>query len=263
MIRSILALLLAGHAVLALAASQSSEPLVVTSGKTITPLVELYTSEGCSSCPPADKLLSRLGNAEIESFELVPLAFHVDYWNWLGWPDPYSQPKFTDRQRKIGAINRQRSIYTPEMVVAGREARGGDRIYSLIDRYNRTPSEVSVTLSLETRSPTWLQAELEIDNMSDVADAEVFLAVFENNITREIGAGENAGKTLVYDFVVRHWSMPFAVSDGQSSHSIALPVGADWDRANLGVAAIVMDRESSDTLQAVSTEVSRLFATNQ
>ena len=256
-------MLLAGHGLIALAGNQFSDTLVVSSGETITPLVELYTSEGCSSCPPADRLLSRLGNAEVESFNLVPLAFHVDYWNWLGWPDPFSQPKFTDRQRKIGAINRQRSIYTPEMVVAGQEARGGDRIYSLIDRYNRTPSAVSVTLSLETRSPTWLQADLEIDNMSEVAGAEVFVAVFENNITREIGAGENAGKTLVYDFVVRHWSAPFAVSEGQSSHSIALPVGADWNRANLGVAAIVMDRENSDTLQAVSTEVSRLFATNQ
>ena len=263
MIRFFLAVLITAYSAVALTGNLPAGPLVVTSGKTITPLVELYTSEGCSSCPPADRLLSRLGNAEVESFELVPLAFHVDYWNWLGWPDPHSQAKFTDRQRKIGAINRQRSIYTPELVVAGQEARGGDRIYSLIDRYNRAPAEVSVILQLETRSPTWLQADLEIDNMSKVSGAEVYLAVYENNITREIGAGENAGRTLVYDFVVRHWSMPVEVSAGRSVHSIALPVGADWNRENLGVAAIVMDIENSDTLQAVSTDVSRLFVATQ
>ena len=127
LIAGLLAVFLAGPAT-----AETGRPgLTVSSADTITPLVELYTSEGCSSCPRADRYLTSLGDALDEEFQAVPLAFHVDYWNWLGWKDPFSKAQYTDRQRLIAEYNRQRSIYTPELVVAGREARGGKGVVEI------------------------------------------------------------------------------------------------------------------------------------
>ena len=239
--------------------SENLRGITVSSKPTITPLVELYTSEGCSSCPPADELLSSLGNANVEEFTLVPLAFHVDYWNYLGWRDPFSQSKFTKRQRFIGAINRQRSIYTPELVVAGKEVRGGGQIYALVEKYNRKPALVHIKMNLETVSPTRITADMDIDNMAQGKNAAVFLAVFENNISRNIEAGENAGRTLKHDFVVRHWSNPYRLQAGMTQKSVVLPIGKDWNKQNLGVAVVVLDSENGETLQAVSATVAALY----
>ena len=133
----------------ALAAQQDSESEIVlskNSAPTITPLVELYTSEGCSSCPPADQFLGRLAGLLDDQFRAVPLAFHVDYWNWLGWTDPFSKEQFAERQRVVAAYNARRSIYTPELVVAGKEARGGGQIFDWITKINSTKSSVDIKL---------------------------------------------------------------------------------------------------------------------
>ena len=102
----------------------AAETLTVVSGQQQTAVVELYTSEGCSSCPPADQWLEALIQIPRDELDVLALAFHVDYWDYLGWKDRFGSPRHTSRQRQLGANNNQRSIYTPEFFVDGIEARG-------------------------------------------------------------------------------------------------------------------------------------------
>ena len=234
-----------------------AENIRVSSGPYRTPVVELYTSEGCSSCPPADAWISKLGEALSDDFHAVPLAFHVDYWNYLGWEDPFSSAAYTTRQRELAANNRQRSIYTPEFAVSGRETRGTTAVVHAIRSANAELAKVMIEMDLTTEGENDVAASLKIDTNSD--GAALYLAVYENNIDREIGAGENRGRTLHHDFVVRHWVRAALLPEGpyQGSHSIHLDSG--WQRQNLGLAAVVVERESGETLQAVSASLDKLF----
>ena len=122
---------------------QSSEKsITITSHTNIVPVVELYTSEGCSSCPPADEWLSQLGEPLYENFRAVPLAFHVDYWNYLGWKDPYSSEQYTERQKDTAHKNRQRTIYTPQFTVTGRDTRGVHKVLERIRKANQLMADV-------------------------------------------------------------------------------------------------------------------------
>ena len=240
-------------------ANNDSPKITVSSMATITPVVELYTSEGCSSCPPADRLLSKLGGLMDESFHAVPLAFHVDYWNWLGWHDPYSTEQFTKRQRLVAEHNNQRSIYTPEIVVGGKEARGGGVIYDWITRRNNQPSTVSIMLDVSSDSNALLQADLVLKSDAVNTNARIYVAIYENEIVRNITGGENRGKTLMHDYVVRYWSDPIVLQTGKSVESFNLTIGDDWVRKNLGIAVVAVNHQNGETLQAVHTPLTKLY----
>ncbi len=234
--------------------------IALTSSAFRTPVVELYTSEGCSSCPPADDWLRRLGAALDQEFSAVPLAFHVDYWNYLGWTDPYSKPAFSKRQRAAAALNLRRGVYTPEFVVDGRETRGGNAILRAIRDANSQNAEATIVARVTRRSDDRLGARIEVDNRSGRARAHAHVAIFESGITRKIGGGENHGKTLRHDFVVRHWSRAIAIRPGFNRAAFEIEIPADWRRANLGLAVMVFDPASGETLQAVRAPLASLFA---
>ena len=231
--------------------------LAATSRATVSPLVELYTSEGCSSCPAADDWLRQLGASLAQNFHAVPLAFHVDYWNRLGWTDPYSKPAFSARQREVAARVQQRAIYTPQFTVDGRDARGGANIIRAIRTANARPAQAHIKLHIR-RAANGIAVRIEVDSAHDSAQA--YLALYESGITRQIGGGENRGKTLRHDFVVRHFSRPFAIRRGANRDDRALNLPADWQRANLGVAVLVLDRASGATVQTLNASLAPLFA---
>ena len=233
--------------------------LTVNSEITITPLLELYTSESCSSCPPADRLLSELGDVMDESFHAVPLAFHVDYWNGLGWEDPYSKKQFTQRQKRVAQYNDQRSIYTPEILVGGKEVRSGELIYDWITRRNNEPATVSIMLDVVAFSDTTLQADLDLKSDPGNTDARIFLAIYENEIVRKITAGENRGKTLMHDYVVRYWSELALLEPGESMTSVDLVIDDDWVQENLGIAVVAVNFKTGETLQAVHAPLKKLY----
>ena len=237
-----------------------SGQISVTSSEFRIPVVELYTSEGCSSCPQADNWLRQLGESLDQDFNAVPLAFHVDYWNYLGWADPFSKPAFTARQREVARNNRQRNIYTPEFLVDGREARGGTGIVEAIQRANSQSAVVTIALSLMRSGLNSINAVLDVNNRSNLGDAYAYAAIYESGISRQIGAGENHGKILKHDFVVRHWSEPITIQLGDNNASINLEIPSDWSRSNLGLAVVVLDHVHGGTLQAVSTPLGSLFA---
>ncbi len=240
------------------AVAQANQSLVVSSTETITPVVELYTSEGCSSCPPADRFLAQLGTHIGPDFRAVPLAFHVDYWNRLGWPDPYSKKQFTERQRWVAHRNRQASIYTPELVVSGQETRNGAQIYDRIRKHNATVANVNIHLQVDRSMPDRLQAEITFDNASG-SPADGYIAIYENGIIREIGGGENRGATLYHEFLVRYWSQPSMIDIGQSRTRAVIDIESDWDVSNLGLAVVASDPKTGMTLQAVSTPLQSLY----
>jgi hypothetical protein len=164
------------------------------SGPNLTPVLELYTSEGCSSCPPADKWLSGLKQAAAEG-QVVVQAFHVGYWDYIGWVDRFASPAHTVRQREVAAANRLRNIYTPQLVRNGRDWRDYDKALST------KPDPARANIKLERTGPDTFEATVTPGVSSSPWSA--YWTVTEHGHSSKVKAGENAGEYLQHDFVVR------------------------------------------------------------
>jgi hypothetical protein len=211
---------------------------VARSGVARAQLVELYTSEGCSSCPPADRWLSDLP----DSAGLARLAFHVDYWDDLGWPDRHADPRYTRRQSIQAARDGHSTIYTPEVVVDGREWR---RWPTGLPARAEGPAPFALELSI--RGDASLELGLKRAAAAPGLDAEVYFALTEDGLYSAVRAGENRGKRLQHDHVVRAYAGPLPL-DGASA-AIELPPGLDRQRAT--VVAYAQSRSSGAVLQMV------------
>ena len=166
------------------------------SGPQQTALVELYTSEGCSSCPPAEAWLSRQKDNPALWRQFVPLAFHVDYWDRLGWRDRFASKQWTDRQYRYAALWQNESVYTPAVVVNGREQRNGAN-----DELVRPNGSKSGLLTVRITDGRNLAIEFKPETGSG-SDWEAHAALLGSGISSAIGAGENSGRNLTHDFVV-------------------------------------------------------------
>ena len=235
------------------------------SGAVKTPVIELYTSEGCSSCPPADKWLSAFkGQAQNTSAPTpVVQAFHVGYWDYIGWVDRFATPAHTTRQRQIAAVNRQSSIYTPQAVLDGRDWRDWQRNEGGRVAPGRDLPEVSISLrqvstdhyeALVTPLAVSAQAGGEgrgSENRS--ASWSAYWTLTEDGHSSRVKSGENAGELLKHDFVVRQYTaageFPRNAQHPQKLtwHSIAATPGHPR-RVNL----VVVEPKSGKTLQALS-----------
>lgn len=164
------------------------------SGETQTTLIELFTSEGCSSCPPADAWLSKLKNNPDLWKRVVPVAFHVDYWNRLGWPDRFSRPEFTDHQRRYASGWRIDSVYTPNFVVNGQEWKGWFNNGMLSTRSGKA-GKLRVAVSSDGDvAATFESAQAE--------PLKLAVALLGTNLQSDVKRGENSGRKLRHDFVV-------------------------------------------------------------
>jgi len=220
-------------------------------------LLELYTSEGCSSCPPADHWLSSLVTSGFGSDKLVPLALHVDYWNDLGWTDRFSKAGFSQRQRE--AVQRSRSgvIYTPQVVLDGMDLAGwgnAGRFASNVANVNKSRAAADIRLTTTLTGTTLqLDGEVRVQESSRRDAVGAWVAVFENRLVTRVAAGENGGRTLEHDYVVRTLLGPIAISrDGITKLNLQLPLDATWNRAKLGVAVFAQDSVTGAVLQASS-----------
>jgi hypothetical protein len=217
-------------------------------------LLELYTSEGCSSCPPADEWLRGLARDGFDTDRVVPLALHVDYWNYLGWRDPFSSPRFTRRQRILAAQNRSPTVYTPGLFLNGREWRGWHRneLPARLAALAEERPAASIHLDASASGDT-LHLRGEVHGLRDAHKrAVLFLVVLENNLVTEVGAGENAGRRLRHDHVVRYLSagLPMGREAPNFDHAVALP--ASWKHADLAIAAFLEDGANAEVLQALA-----------
>lgn len=245
-----LTLLLAGlNALLPLDAAAEC---TAASGPGTTALVELYTSEGCSSCPPADRFLSRLpANANV-----VPLALHVDYWDYLGWRDPHANPGFAQRQRWLAGAGRRQAVYTPQVFVSGTEAswRGSD-FDAEVRRINARPAQASLRIALEPAAPGHLAISVNATNRIATDTAQLFVALAENSLVSDVRAGENRGERLMHDHVVRLWMAPRSFVHGGAVLREDIALAPDWKPANMNLIAFVQDMVTGEVLQAVSRKL--------
>ncbi|HJV24174.1 MAG TPA: DUF1223 domain-containing protein [Aromatoleum sp.] len=220
-------------------------------------LLELFTSEGCSSCPPADRWLSGLKGT---GATLVPLALHVDYWDYIGWKDVFAQPGFAARQEQQAHAGNT-PVYTPQFFVQGRPYRlpsSADGFGRDIAAIAQKPAGADISLFLGQVADGKLSFKFTARLRQTQADAPagVFVALYENGLTTSVKAGENRGATLHHDFVVREWIGPIAIPAGGSTEramSFSLPL--DRPSANFGVAAFVQNARTFDVMQALSRQV--------
>ncbi|MFO0589006.1 MAG: DUF1223 domain-containing protein [Polyangiaceae bacterium] len=223
----------------------SSKPAVV---------VELFSSEGCSSCPPADALLREIAATPRDDADVIALEMHVDYWNDLGWADPYSSPSFTERQRSYAEALGDGRIYTPQMVVDGAAGFVGSQrgtARAAIARAAASP-KARVTIS-RSGSPEVLRVQVS-DVPAPKPRAEVLLAFVEDGLSSDVTRGENAGSTLAHAPVVRALKRLDTMASGAPSVDIEVPetplLQSAWRRSHLRAVALVQSAETRAILGA-------------
>jgi hypothetical protein len=214
-------------------------------------ILELFTSQGCSSCPPADRLLSRLGRDPKLAGRVIPLSFHVDYWNYIGWKDPFSSPRWSDRQRSYARAFRSSRIYTPQAVIDGRLECIGSREDLVRHRLEKAlAAEPAGRVTLAAKPAGGIGGSVQVKVGAKLAraagtgDLDVWVALVETGLTTPVGAGENASRTLKNDNVVRRLERAFTVPAGAgSTRSGELALGLDkrWNPKNLRVVAFLQD----------------------
>ena len=200
---------------------------VFESGPEQVSLVELYTSEGCSSCPPADAWLGNLSKHPDLWQRFIPVAFHVDYWNYLGWKDRWSKPHHSKRQRRYQKEGGVKSVYTPGFVVNGDEWRGWFSRKRLPGSENQEAGLLSVTVGEEALMASYTPT----DTVEDALDLHVVLLGFD--LSSNVRSGENRGRRLDHQFVVMEHAQYRA---DKGAWDVPLPQGDDsTDRYGLAV----------------------------
>lgn len=213
-------------------------------------LIELYSSEGCSSCPPADQWLSRLARSGRVPAQVVPLALHVPYWDYIGWRDRFASPIFEQRQKDAARQGRSSAVYTPQVMLNGRDFRGwqGDGLDKTLEKLGRAPTRAVLKLTSDTAGG----AQFVSLSGTGPAGARVVLARYENGLSSSVKSGENAGVRLSHDAVVRDWiELGHVGASGALQFSQKLPKNAEVDPRQAGLAAFIEDTKSGEVLQAV------------
>lgn len=250
-----LTLLLASQA----SAAAAAEACSARSGKTKTVLLELYTSEGCSSCPPADRFLATLPHRDRGLDKVVPLAFHVPYWDYIGWKDTFANRDYADRHAWLVARNGQRTVYTPHFFVSGKAVlnwqSGLDRE---IARVTADAATASMELTATRSGQDALTLAARVTSSGKDAAQDLYLVVTESRITSVVRAGENQGATLRHDHVVRLLLGPFPLSGGILSTRHEIKLDAGWQRSQLRLAGFLQNADSGQIQQALATDHCRL-----
>lgn len=220
--------------------------LEFSSGDTKATVIELYTSEGCSSCPPADKWLSHLKNDDRLFKQIVPMAFHVDYWDQLGWKDPWSKAEFSARQRQLAMSNATSSVfvglfsqvYTPAFLVAGQE-------WPRWHNYKKLPV-------IEPVKSGVLSAKLEGQslsvNYSEKGNYQLNIAYLGMGLVSNVTAGENRSRTLEHDFVV----LTHLQKKGRSFWQLTLPAIPEYGQQQTAISLWITKPDSLYIEQATA-----------
>lgn len=213
-------------------------------------LIELFTSEGCSSCPPADEAISDIQN-EYKNENVVAVGFHVDYWDKLGWKDAFSSPDNTVRQEYYSSIFKLNSIYTPEAVVNGKyEFVGSDKnriLNTVEEQLKSSPSEI-IHLTATGNSNGSIEVKFSVDGATLINDQMVLLLV-QKTATTSVKRGENGGRTLHHTNIVRKMSIT-STSSKEGDESFTPP--SDLKKENAFIAAFTQNKKTG-TVTGVAT----------
>ena len=222
-----------------------------TSGAARVALLELYTSEGCSSCPPADRWVGQLKAQGFTADRVIPLALHVDYWDYIGWRDPYAHPGFASRQREMARLAGSGVVYTPQVMINGRDFRGwysnGSFTHEL-EVMKQAPARANIQLKLSKLAADRVETSVSVSGQKD--NLVLYLALYENDLWSSVAAGENSGVKLHHDYVVREWRGPLRVGDTPLQQT--LPFKPSWQIAKTGVVAFLQNSVSGEVVQALN-----------
>ncbi|HET8875613.1 MAG TPA: DUF1223 domain-containing protein [Casimicrobiaceae bacterium] len=225
-----------------------------SSGTLTRPLIELYTSEGCDSCPPAERWLSSRFGAAGTASQAIALAFHVDYWDRLGWVDRFANADYTARQYAMMHANGGTFVYTPQLLLQGRDfAAWRDADTSPIDAAARTNAAATIVVDVVPgERELVVHADARIVHDSGAHDAELFVAYADSGLVSQIGAGENRGLRLTHDHVVR--TLRLAGRDSGAGHVDAtLTLTRPIERGARPMLVAFVERASTgDVLQALA-----------
>jgi hypothetical protein len=212
---------------------------VAKSGPHTSALVELYTSDGCSSCPPADRWLSGLASGGHVPDRVVPLALHVDYWDYVGWKDPHARREFSLRQRKLTQLQRLALVYTPQVMLQGRDFRGwGTPAFdAALAKINARPARARLRLEIRSAKANVFSVHAAADllEVSEVEDAGLYLAAYQSR-----------PQSVVFE-----WQGPFAFSGARLALERPLPLLPGALAADSGVVGFVQNRRTAEVLQAL------------
>ncbi len=241
-------ILLSSIAMMACALALPAPACTLESGPGRAALLELYTSEGCSSCPPADSWLGRLPAQGYTLNRVVPLALHVDYWDYIGWHDSFAKPIFGERQRSRAGLG---FVYTPQVMLDGQDFRGwrNPSFAQAVAAINRSAPGADINLTVTHPVADQLQIKIAVHAP---ADASLYIALYENGLTTQVKSGENSGATLHHDYVVREWLGPYPAVTGKT---VEITLKPGWKKQDLGIAAFVQNPSDGGVLQAVAGKV--------
>ncbi len=214
-------------------------------------LVELFTSEGCSSCPPADRLLTTLHTTQpFADATVVALAYHVDYWDKLGWKDPFADKTYTLRQQAYAGIHKEERVYTPQMMVNGVTGFvGSDRgraMKAIQDPATRPRAQLKVSAKRKGDAKT-VEVAIESD-LKPVPGVVLWIALAEDGLRSEVTGGENKGKNMVHQAVVRSYTRYDIAETDLANYTVSLPWKEEWNPKAMRVVAGVQ----SESLGAVA-----------
>ena len=239
-------------------AQAASQTCSAQSGAQAGALIELYTSEGCSSCPPADQWFKKLAvNADPQQLSL--LAFHVDYWDSLGWRDRFSRHTYTERQSQRVRAAGSATIYTPQVMLSanlGLHWYQPQAVSSALTQLQRKPATVQVDMTAQADGEQW-RVSVKATPLTTISPgAQLYLALYENDIVSVVKAGENDGVTLHHDRVVRGLWGPWSMSKTATAQDLRVTLPPDARGAHSGLTAFVQNSHSGETLQALSLPLS-------
>jgi hypothetical protein len=244
-------------AILAPLAIAAAPACTARSGAQTTALVELYTSEGCDSCPPADRWLATTFAPGFDFRRAVPLAFHVDYWDRLGWKDRFAAPGHTERQYAEMRAGGARFVYTPQVLVQGRDFAGWradpERFGAALREANARPARAGIALAAQRTGPgVEVKVDASVPQAADRPGATLYVALVDSGLVSDVKAGENAGVRLAHDHVVRAFRAGPAVdAAGAAKLAAVLPWPAEAGRAPTLV-AFVQNAANGHVLQALA-----------
>jgi len=221
----------------------------VHSDSQVRALVELYTSEGCSSCPPADRWLSELATRGDK--RVVPIAFHVSYWDYIGWKDRFASPLYTERQRDMAQAQGSSMVYTPQVMIGGRDYRrwsSTGAVEKTVEEIARTPAPAAIAITMKPVADSGIEGRA---TLTGGGKSTLFVALTQDGLSSKVTAGENRGENLHHNAVVRD----FAAISGDGSFRFARK--ADWDPAHMSLVAFAQDPRTGRVLQALSAPLCR------
>jgi len=233
-------------------------------------LVELFTSEGCSSCPPADEVMARLAKTQpVPAAEIIALGEHVDYWNRLGWTDPFSSAEFSRRQREYSSAFASDEVYTPQMIVDGETEFVGSNMAKARAAIARAASMPKATVEIgpaedqgsASHGTNSLKLAISVHHLPATKpseSADVMLALTQDGLSSNVTGGENGGRRLTHDAVVRQLSVIGRINPEEGNSFSAYPViniPGGWNRKTVHAVVFVQGRSSRRVLGAASTNL--------